>query len=140
MIKILFLCTGNSCRSQMAEGIINHHFRGKAEAKSAGIEPTAINPFPIEVMKEIGIDISDHRVNHPEDFQEIEFDYVITLCDHARESCPAFLAQKTIKRIHMGFPDPALFKGTQQFIIRGFREVRDSIRKKLIDFVEKLED
>lgn len=129
--KVLFLCTGNSCRSQMAEGFVNHLFPGNVEGFSAGVEPSAINPLVVKVMKEAGVDISLHTVNYPEDFREIDFDYLITLCDHANETCPLFLAQKPLTRLHWGFPDPATFEGTEEETLQFFGKVRDDIREKI---------
>ena len=129
--KILFLCTGNSCRSQMAEGFVNDMFPGTLEAKSAGVEPSKINPYAVKVMKEAGVDISGNTVNNPGDFKDIDFDYLITLCDHARETCPAFLTNKPIIRLHWGFPDPAIFEGTEEATLDFFRKVRDDIREQL---------
>ncbi|MCD4783563.1 MAG: arsenate reductase ArsC [Candidatus Eremiobacteraeota bacterium] len=134
MLNVLFLCTGNSCRSQMAEGFVNHDFAGKIHAESAGTKPSVLNKNAIKVMEEIGIDISRNTVNSPDDFQDVEFDYIITLCEHARETCPLFLSERPSKRIHMGFPDPALFTGSEEEIVEGFRKVRDDIRKKLLEF------
>ena len=131
MQKILFLCTGNSARSQMAEGIVNHYFKTTLEAKSAGIEPKSLNPYAVKVMQEIGIDISNHTVNKPEDFKDLDFDYLITLCDHARESCPLFLTQKPLKRLHWGFPDPAQLTGSEAEIMEGFRMVRDNLKAEI---------
>lgn len=135
--KVLFLCTGNSCRSQMAEGFVNHLFPGVLEAKSAGVEPSAINPSAVKVMKEAGIDISLHTVNYPEDFREIDFDYLITLCDHANETCPLFLSRKPLTRLHWGFPDPAIFEGTEGETLHFFGKVRDDIRDKIQNYFHK---
>lgn len=134
MKKVLFLCTGNSCRSQMAQGFVNHFYPGEIEAKSAGVKPTTLNPYAVFVMKEIGIDISGHTVNKPEDFKDIDFDYLITLCDHAAEFCPLFFSEKPLKKLHWNFPDPAKFQGTGDEIITEFRNVRDDIKKQITDF------
>jgi arsenate reductase len=117
----------------MAEGLVNHHFKGRLKAYSAGVEPSSINPRAVEAMKEAGIDISGHTVNRPEDFADVDFDFIITLCDHARESCPLFLSQKPAARLHWSYPDPAHFSGTQDEIMQGFRQVRDEMKKKILE-------
>lgn len=131
--RVLFLCTGNSCRSQMAEGIANHYLKGMIEAKSAGVEPTSLNPYAVKVMAENGIDISHHTVNCPEDFIDIDFDYVITLCDQAKESCPVFLNAGKARKIHWSFPDPAKFKGSEEEILAMFRKIRDDLCDKIVN-------
>jgi tRNA (adenine37-N6)-methyltransferase len=136
MKKVLFLCTGNSCRSQMAESLVNEKLKNRVKAWSAGTHPTSINPYAVKVMKEIGIDISKQSVNHPDDFSNIDFDYIITLCSDAEKNCPVILSQKPVKRIHMGFPDPANLTGAEEEILNGFRKVRDSIEKRMLDFFE----
>jgi arsenate reductase (thioredoxin) len=136
MKNVLFLCTGNSCRSQMAEGIVNERFRGKLKAWSAGTHPESINPKAIKVMKEIGIDISHQTVNHPDDFKDIDFDYIITLCSDAEKNCPVIFSKKPVKRIHMGFSDPAKLTGSEEEILEGFRKVRNSIKDRMDEFFE----
>ena len=129
MKKVLFLCTGNSARSQMAEGLVNHDFAGKIKAYSAGTDPQGLNPDSVRVMEEIGIDISGHRSRHVSEYQGQVFDYVITLCDDANENCPVFFGGVT--RLHMGFPDPARSSGTPEEVLNRFRLVRDEIRNRM---------
>ena len=126
MKNILVLCTGNSCRSQIAEGYLRHFANGKAEIYSAGIETHGVNPRAISIMKEDGIDISHHTSNNVDEYRNIDFDCVITVCDNANERCPYF--PSTAKKFHHNFPDPAKTKGTEEEITEKFREVRDSIK------------
>ena len=130
--RVLFLCTNNSCRSQMAEGIANHELEDKIEAYSAGTTPTAVNPRAIQAMKEIGIDISGHRSKVMDEFADQHFDYVITLCDSANEQCPLFFGG--VKKMHLGFDDPAAAAGSDEEIMAAFRKVRDEIKARLIEF------
>lgn len=132
MKKILFLCTGNSCRSQMAEGWSRHLHRDKMEAYSAGINPQGIHPLAVQVMKEAGVDISAQSSKNVRVLKDINFDYVITLCDSARESCPLFPGRTKI--LHYDFEDPASAKGSEAEVIVAFRWVRDQIH----DFMETL--
>ena len=111
--RILFICTHNSARSQMAEGMINSLYNDKFEAYSAGTEVAFVKPMAIEVMKEIGIDISNHRSKHIREFYGIEFDLVVTVCDNAQKICPVFPGAK--KMIHKSFPDPSGVSGTEEF-------------------------
>ena len=120
--KILVLCTGNSCRSQMAEGYLEHFAGEKAEVYSAGIETQGVNPRAIEVMKEDGIDISHHTSNNIDEYRNIDFDFVITVCDNAKERCPFF--PTIAKKIHQNFFDPAKTTGTEEEIKEQFRRVR----------------
>lgn len=129
--RILVLCTGNSCRSQMAEGYLKHFAGNKAEVYSAGIEAHGVNPRAIAIMKEDVIDISNHTSNTVDEYAHLDFDYVITVCDNARENCPYFPAR--VKQLHHNFPDPAKAQGTEEEIMQQFREVRDMIK----DFVKK---
>ncbi len=131
-IKVLFLCTGNSCRSQIAEGWANHLKSDVIEAYSAGIRPIGVNPKTIEVMAEAGVDISDHTSKHIDDLAGIDFDYVVTVCDNAREQCPVFPGP--VKLTHKAFEDPYFASGSKEEIMAVFRKVRDQIR----DFVEEL--
>jgi len=133
MKKVLFICTHNSARSQMAEGLVNHDLTGKVEAFSAGTDPTFVNPLAVAVMKELGIDISGHRSKSIDEFVNEKFDFVITLCDHAAESCPVFFGGT--RRMHMGFPDPSAITGTEQEKLAFFRKLRDQIRKEIIEFL-----
>jgi arsenate reductase len=132
MKKVLFLCTGNSARSQMAEGLVNHDFAGRIRAYSAGTNPQGLNPNSIRVMEEVGINISGYRSEHLSEYQGQDFDYVITLCDDANENCPVFFGGVT--RLHMGFPDPARSSGTPEEILNRFRLVRDEIRNRMGGF------
>jgi arsenate reductase len=136
-MRIIVLCTGNSCRSQMAEGLIRSFGRDK-EVYSAGTDPADhVHPKAISVMNEIGIDISYHRPKTVDIFLNDSFDYVLTVCDDARENCPVFTADVK-HRIHIGFPDPAKATGTEEEIMNVFREVRDKIYKEMRLFVKKM--
>ena len=125
--KVLFICTHNSARSQMAEGILRTLYGDRYEAYSAGTQPTKVNPYTIKVMSEIGIDISNHRSKSAEEFRGKEFDYVVTVCDNAKEACPFFPGGKTY--LHKGFKDPSEFKGNENEIIAEFQRVRDEIKR-----------
>lgn len=127
--RVLFLCTGNSCRSQMAEGWARHLKGHVIEPYSAGIEVHGLNPNAVKVMAEAGVDISGHRSKHLDDLQGIEFDYVVTVCDHANETCPIFPGRA--KRVHRGFDDPprlAREAKTEEEGLGHYRRVRDEIR------------
>ena len=126
MKKILVLCTGNSCRSQLAEGYLRHFANGKAEVYSAGIETHGVNPRAIATMKEDGIDISHHTSNNVNEYQNIDFDFVITVCDNAQENCPYF--PSSAKKFHFNFPDPAKATGSEEEIMEVFRNVREQIK------------
>ncbi len=130
--RVLFICTANSCRSQMAEGIVRHYLGDKIEAFSAGIAPTSVHPRAIRAMGEIGIDISSQRSKSMTEFEGQQFDYVITLCDSANEQCPLFLGG--VKKIHMGFDDPVAGGGSEEEIMAAFRRVRDEIKNRLLEF------
>ncbi|MFN3604292.1 MAG: arsenate reductase ArsC [Leptonema sp. (in: bacteria)] len=131
--KVLILCTGNSCRSQMAEGILKF-LNPNLEVYSAGTNISKeVHPTAIQVMQEIGIDISKNRTKTVYEFLNQDFDYVITVCDEAKESCPVFTG-KVKKKLHIGFIDPAKAKGTQEEVLKIFREVRDEIYKKFSEF------
>ena len=135
MKKILVLCTGNSCRSQMAEGYLKHFADGKAAVYSAGIETHGVNPRAVAIMKEDGIDITNQTSNHIEEYRNIDFDYVITVCDNAKENCPYF--PTNAQRLHFNFPDPAKATGTPEEIMDEFRRVRDMIKTYAQNFVEQ---
>jgi arsenate reductase (thioredoxin) len=135
MKRVLILCTGNSCRSQIAEGYIANFAGDKAEVYSAGIETHGVNPKAIDVMKEDGIDISGHTSNNMNEYRDIDFDYVITVCDNAKERCP-FFPSKAIK-FHQNFPDPAKETGSDEDIMNEFRNVRDMIKSYSKKFVEE---
>jgi arsenate reductase (thioredoxin) len=131
--RVLILCTGNSARSQMAEGILRHDGGDAFEAESAGMRPGSVRPEAIQAMREIEIDISGHRSKSVDEFTGQEFDYVITVCDNANESCPAFPGRT--ERIHWGFDDPAAVEGDEAARMAVFRRVRDEIREKLAGFI-----
>jgi arsenate reductase len=133
--KVLFLCTHNSCRSQMAEGLVNHDFAGRLAAFSAGTEATRVNPGAMAALREVGIDISGHRSKTLDEFAGQAFDYVITLCGDANERCPLFFGG--VKRQHIGFSDPSKATGTEEEIMTEFRRARDEIRARLREFFEK---
>ncbi|HQH42085.1 MAG TPA: arsenate reductase ArsC [Bacteroidales bacterium] len=136
-MKVLILCTGNSCRSQMAHGFLQS-FGPELQVFSAGTEPAAqVNPKAIAVMKEAGIDISHHTPTHVEKYLDQEWDYVITVCDDANETCPAFLG-KVKHRLHFGFEDPSKATGSEEFIWNEFRRIRDMIRQKFYEFYKSL--
>jgi arsenate reductase len=130
--RVLILCTGNSARSQMAEGLLRHAAGDRFEVESAGTRPGRVRPEAIAVMKELGIDISGHRSKHVEEFEGRPFDYVLTVCDNARESCPVFFG--AAKRLHKDFEDPAALQGTEEERLALFRRVRDEIRDYLKTF------
>jgi len=124
--KILVLCTGNSCRSQLAEGYIRHFAGDKAEVYSAGVETHGVNPRAIATMKEDGIDISNHTSNNIDEYAGLDFDFVITVCDNAKERCPYFPTKA--KKFHQNFADPAKAIGTENEIEIAFRSIREDIR------------
>jgi arsenate reductase len=127
-MKILILCTGNSARSQMAQGFLQS-FDSNMEVHSAGTEPASqVNPKAVEAMKEAGVDISNHYPKMVDQYLDDQWDYVITVCDHANETCPAFLG-KVRNRLHMGFEDPAAADGSEEETLGKFREVRDQIKQ-----------
>ncbi|MBE0429804.1 MAG: arsenate reductase ArsC [Thermoleophilia bacterium] len=130
--KVLFLCTGNSARSQMAEGLVNHDFAAGIEAYSAGTDPQGLNVFAVKVMSETGIDISRSTSDHISKYESEHFDYVITLCNDANKNCPVYFGGG--KRLHVSFPDPARATGSEQEVLREFRRVRDEIRGRMNDY------
>jgi arsenate reductase len=123
---VLFLCTHNSARSQMAEALLNTLHGDKYEAQSAGITPTRINPYVVKAMAEIEIDLSKNRSKSIEEFRGENFNYVVTVCDSAKEACPFFPGEKVI---HKAFEDPSQFKGSEEEIMNGVRRVREEIRE-----------
>lgn len=133
MKKVLVLCTGNSCRSQIAEGYLRHFAGDKAQVYSAGVETHGVNPRAIATMKEDEIDISHHTSNNIDDYYSIAFDFVITVCDNAKERCPFFPTKA--KKFHHNFPDPAKAIGTEEEIMAQFREVRQMIKSYSQEFV-----
>jgi len=133
--KVLFACTQNSCRSQMAEGLLRHDGDHSFEVFSAGTKPSQVRPEAIAVMREVGIDISSHRSKSFEEFAGQHFDYVITVCDNAQESCPVFPAQTT--RLHWSIEDPAAVQGSEEQRFEAFRRIRDELRKRLLGFIQR---
>jgi arsenate reductase len=133
MKKILVLCTGNSCRSQMAEAYLRHFAKGTAEIYSAGVETHGLNARAMEIMKEDGIDISGHTSNNVDEYADIDFDFVITVCDNAKERCPYFPSNAL--KFHHNFPDPAKAKGTEAEVMNEFRKVRDQIKSYCRNFI-----
>ncbi len=130
---VLFLCTGNSCRSQMAEGFLRALAGDRFEAASAGTKPVPVNPLAILVMAELGVDMSGQVSKHLSQVLEERFDYVITVCDRARESCPLSLQARN--QLHWSFPDPAAATGSLEQQLRVFRSVRDQVREKILEFI-----
>jgi len=133
--KILVLCTGNSCRSQIAHGYLQHFAGNKAEVYSAGIETHGVNPKAIATMLADGIDISKHTSNHINEYLGIPFDFVITVCDHAKEQCPILPGQATT--FHHNFPDPSKVSGTEEEITEAFSSVRNMIRAYCENFIKE---
>jgi len=132
MRRVLFLCTHNSCRSQMAEGLANHYLADRCEAFSAGTEATRVNPLAARVLLELGIDISHHRSKTLAEFEGQNFDHVVTLCGDANETCPLFIGGT--QRVHHGFDDPSRLKGSEEEVLPEFRRVRDEIRSWIIQY------
>jgi len=132
-MKILILCTGNSCRSQMAHGFLQS-FDKNITVRSAGTEPAMqVNQTAVKVMKEVGIDIGHHTPKLVDQYLNDEWDFVITVCDHANETCPVFMG-KVKHRLHIGFEDPSLAKGSDEFIVSEFYRIRDQIRNEFYKF------
>ena len=136
MKRVLILCTGNSCRSQMAEGVLRHYGAGKIEAESAGSKPSHVNPTAVQVMREIGIDLSSHRSKHVDEFKGQGFDLVITVCDNAKESCPAYFG--SAEKRHWPFPDPPHDRDVTPEVVDQFREVRDLIHARFKRLAEEI--
>lgn len=135
--SVLFLCTGNSCRSQMAEGILRDLYGDEYEVYSAGVSPKEVNSKAVEVMKEIGIDISTHRSKSVDELLNKEFSMIITVCDNAKESCPTLPGTK--EKQHWSISDPAEGIGSQDELLKAFREIRDEIKQKIKENFEKEE-
>lgn len=132
-MKILILCTGNSCRSQMAEGFLKS-FDPNLEVYSAGTKPAeSVNPFAIKAMSEVGIDISKNKAENVDKYLSESFDYVITVCDNAKETCPVFIG-KVKNRLHIGFEDPADAVGTEEEVMPVYRKIRDEIKNEFYTF------
>ena len=134
--RVLILCTGNSARSQMAEGLLRHDAGDRFEVASAGTHPSRVRPEAIQAMKELGIDISSSRSKSVDEFANQQFDYVLTVCDQAKESCPIYAGHG--RRLHRSFEDPAAVQGSDQERLNKFREVRDQIRSYLRGFPPEL--
>lgn len=130
--RVLILCTGNSARSQMAEGLLRHDAGDRFNVESAGTKPSTVRPEAITVMKEAGIDITSHRSKNVEEFAGQDFDYVLTVCDNAKESCPVFFGKAA--RLHQSFNDPAAVEGSEENQLNAFRKVRDELRAYLRRF------
>ena len=130
--RVLILCTGNSARSQMAEGLLRHDAGEQFDVESAGTKPGIVRPEAIAAMKELGMDISGHRSKHVDEFEGQHFDYVITVCDNAKEACPVFFGAAT--RLHHSFDDPAAVNGSDDERLAVFRRVRGELRAYLADF------
>ena len=133
--RVLILCTGNSARSQMAEGLLRHDAGERFEVESAGTKPSVVRTDAIVVLKEVGIDITSHRSKHVDEFDGQNFDYVLTVCDNVKESCPLFFG--TAMRLHHGLKDPAVVEGPQEKRMAVFRKVRDEIRSYLKGFPQE---
>lgn len=134
--RVLFICTGNSARSQMAEGLVNHIFPGEWVAFSAGTDPAeSVHPLAIKVMAEIGIDISGQRPKSVNEFRNAEFDLVVTVCDNAAENCPLWLGPG--RQAHLGFPDPAAARRDRADRLAVFRQVRDEIRRRIPELLQQ---
>jgi arsenate reductase (thioredoxin) len=131
--RVLFLCTGNSARSQMAEGLLRHLAGDRYEVFSAGTQPVGLNPGAVEAMKDLGVDISKHRSKHMNEFTDQPFDYVVTVCDRAKDSCPRWPHAATL--IHWSFEDPAAVTGTADARQAAFRTVRDQIKRQIQAFL-----
>lgn len=132
--KVLFLCTGNSCRSQMAEGWLRHLAGDRFEVSSAGTQPAGLNPGAVDAMRELGIDISGHRSKHLNEFLGVRFDHVITVCDRAKETCPIFPGARSL--LHWRFDDPAAARGSDEERRKVFQRVRDEIGSRIRNFFD----
>ncbi|TDE09747.1 arsenate reductase ArsC [Dyadobacter psychrotolerans] len=135
MKKVLVLCTGNSCRSQIAEGYLRKFAGDKASVYSAGVETHGVNPKAISIMAEDGIDISGHTSNNIDEYKDIDFDFVITVCDNAKERCPYF--PTNAKKFHQNFPDPGKATGSEEQITEQFRTVREMVKAYSENFVKE---
>lgn len=131
--RVLILCSGNSCRSQMAEGLLRDMAGNRFEVFSAGTHPTGLNPRAVKAMAELDIDISEYKSKSIDEFLHHDFDYVITVCDSARETCPVF--PNSTESLHWSFEDPAIARGTEEQVMNVFRKVREQISARIQDFV-----
>ena len=137
--RVLFLCTGNSARSQMAEGLVNHFLGGRWEAFSAGTVPSGyVHSLAVQAMADVGIDISAQRSKSTDEFRDVSFDAVITVCDHAAQNCSIWLGKG--QRKHLGFPDPAAAIGSEKERLAAFRRVRDGLKQEVFAYLERFED
>ncbi len=136
MKNVLVLCTGNSCRSQMVHGYLEYYQDGLAQIYSAGIETHGLNPDAVAIMKEDGVDISHHTSNHVDEYQNIDWDYIITVCDHAKEHCP-FIPAENAQRLHHNFLDPSKVEGSPEERHAAFLEIRDEIKEFCETFVKE---
>lgn len=136
MKNILVLCTGNSCRSQMAHGYLKNLSKDKASVYSAGIETHGVNPRAVAIMKEDHIDISNHTSNHVDEYQGVDFDYIITVCDHANENCP-YIPSKNATRLHHNFFDPSKIDGTEEEFHQAFTKARNEIKLYCENFIKE---
>ena len=132
--RILFLCTGNSARSQIAEGFLRHMAGDKFQVYSAGVKPTQINPLAIKVMAEVGVDISEHRSKSAMEFIGQEFDYVVTVCDNAKQTCPVFPGH--YEKLHWSLDDPAEAEGSEEDKLKVFRKIREEIKDNVLVFIK----
>ena len=135
-IKVLFLCTANAARSQMAAGLVKHDFGGRIETYSAGTNPKGVSRLAVKVLDEIGIDIRGETSDHLDKYRGMHFGYVITLCDDANEKCPVFSGG--VERLHMGFPDPPHSNDPTEENLQKFRQVRDAIRSEMREFFSRV--
>jgi arsenate reductase len=134
--QVLFLCTGNSARSQMAEALVNHDLGDTWQAVSAGVAPTGhVHPLAIRVMSELGVSMVGHRSKAADEFRGVYLDLVVTVCDHAAETCPIWLGKGRV--VHLGFPDPAAARGSEDERLAVFRQVRDDIRRAVCDYLTR---
>lgn len=137
--RVLILCTGNSCRSQMAEGLVDHFLGDRWDAYSAGTAPSGyVHPMAVAAMKELGIDILDHRSKSTDEFRGRSFDVVVTVCDDAAENCPVWFGDGEV--VHIGFPDPANARGDEAQQMQVFRDVRNAIRDRVLTYLEDADD
>lgn len=134
MKKVLFLCTGNSARSQMAEGFLRHMAEDRFKVYSAGVKPTAVNPLAIKVMAEIGIDISKHRSKSVMEFIDQSFDYVVTVCGNAQKTCPVFPGEH--EKVHWDIEDPVAYEGNKEDKLKVFRKIRDEIKNNVLALIK----
>ena len=138
-LQVLFLCTGNSCRSQMAEGLVNAFLGDRYQAYSAGTAPAGYaHPLAVQVMRELGVDISQQRSKSADEFRGMDLHLVVTVCDDAAQDCPVWLGKGA--KVHLGFPDPAKMGGTAEEQVRAFRDVRDQMQAQVLDYLRSWEN